>query len=135
MNKLVAANLLILFLFLSGCIMDFLTEIAIIKNKSNKDLLVIHLPDNMMNDSIFKNQYSIGDTVAQGNSLTLAWPNIKTESQPDSVKAFVFVYDLKIAEELMKDSANLEISNKAIIKRLTIQLNKIERPLDTIIVN
>jgi len=114
--------------------MDYQEEIAVIKNNSTKSVIVIERIDGEMNDSIFNNQQFLKDTLLPKKSITLFWPNIRPSSAPDSIKDYIFIYDLGIIESLKDNNKIQEVHKKALLKQLTIQLNKIKYPLDTIII-
>jgi len=121
-------------ILITACYMDYQEEIAVIKNNSTKSVIVIERIDGEMNDSIFNNQQFLKDTLLPKKSITLFWPNIRPSSAPDSIKDYIFIYDLGIIESLKDNNKIQEVHKKALLKQLTIQLNKIKYPLDTIII-
>jgi hypothetical protein len=92
--------------------------------------MIIETPDSIMNDSIFYEKYHLADTLSPNGVLTLTWPNVKPHLVNDSVKEYVFIYDLKLVQQLR--NKKVEMHKKAMLNSIKIQLNQISSPLDTI---
>ena|GEM_PF-4205026 len=86
-------SIAIIFLFAGAYVMDYNSAIALIKNETSDRLLIVTQPVNLMTDSLLYHELFDTDYVETHQSGIVALPNINPRSQPDTVKAYLYVFN------------------------------------------
>ena len=134
MKKQVKIVLIMIFLSLGACNMDYHSDIAVIKNNLPNRLLIAVQPFQLMTDStLFFERFS--ETGVEANrTQVISLPNIKPSFQPDSAKVYLYIFiddsvykyqSLKIMHGILKHS---------FVRKIEIKLNKVKEPVDTFLI-
>jgi len=109
-----------------------LAEVAIIKNNLKSEIIVGIQPDDVMTDSTLYNEYFRKNLIKAGAIETIDIPNRVPGNSDDSEKVYLYVFN----KDSLYKYQNLKIANgiikKAFLRKISIQLNKITSPMDTI---
>jgi hypothetical protein len=112
--------------------MDWQSDIAIIQNDTHNSILVAKQPSVQMTDSILYNERFSTTWINANASHVISLPNIKLSLQPDSAKAYLFVFNCDSVDKYQSLKKTKGIMKSAFIRKIEIQLNKVKEPLDTI---
>jgi hypothetical protein len=118
-------------IFISSC--DWQAKIALIKN-NNKDTISCLIWDKQpLTDSLlYYDKVYIKDWIPPDSSGTITLPNRQLKKAPDSVKTYIYVFDVDSINKYRKMNPSKGILKHSLLKKIIIQLNKVKEPLDTI---
>ena len=118
-------------ILVSSC--DRQAKIAIVKNNT-KDTVSCWIWDKQpLTDSLLYNdKVYIKDWISPDTFGTIVLPNRNLKKAPDSVKTYVYVFDVDSINKYRKTDPSSGILKHSLLKKIIIQLNKVNEPLDTI---
>jgi hypothetical protein len=132
MKELIKITILTGIFFFSACVMDFQSDIAIIKNNTSSRLLIAKQPDEIMTDSTLYNERFSKTWIEANQTQFVILHNIKLSGQPDSVKTYLYVFNCDSVYKYQSLKKMKGIVQHTFIRKIEIQLNKVKVPLDTI---
>jgi len=134
MQKLtsVKTSIITIMLFFSACVMDYKSNIALVKNNTSGRLLIAIQPFELMTDSTLYYGLFSKAWVEVNQTQFVILPNIRPSAQPDSAKAYLFVFKEDSVYKYQTLKKMRGIIEHSFIRKIEIQLNKVKEPLDTI---
>ena len=130
--------LVFLAIALSGCAMDVHIGICILKNNTQNDIVAACWDSSPMQDSLLYNdRVYMPNYIKAGAAQSIGGPynHVDVDNDPDSVKAYVYVFSPDSLDKYRKLLNRKGILKQSLLKKIEIQVNKIKEPLDTISVN
>jgi hypothetical protein len=128
-NKLI---LVVLNLFLWGCVMDQKTGIVVVGNETGLPLLVVKQLKEGLKDSIVFHGQIDGTEYGSGEIKTISVSSYGFRSSPNSEKMYLYVFRSDLIDEFRRDNRITGIVQKCLLDKYSIQLNKVTEKLDTI---
>jgi|GEM_PF-6883599 len=131
-------SVLILISFFAFISCDWQADVVVISSKRTDTLAVIiwndgefgPITDNVVYDDLYGWSYLFLPT--ETGMITM--PDRKLRYAPDSKKIDLYIFSLDTATKYQQLKLMPGILNRALIKKVTIQANKITEPVDTIYV-
>lgn len=119
---------------ISGCVMDSKTGIVVINNNTSSSVLIAKLINPNITDSLVflddldKTNLQNGEV----RSIWLPYSNLKSLSSSEKVHFYIFSIDSLVKYRKLKKVQG--IVKSSLIRRFSIQLNKVQDRLDTVYV-
>jgi len=132
--KRIKYNYLILLLpfFICSCYMEKKIEIVVVANDGNSPLLIVKQPDQFMTDSMLYHGYVSETLFHTGEIKTISLPIFSLRSLPDSEKMYLLIFNLDSVRKIRNEQRIDGIVRKSLIKKVSVQLNKVDDDLDTV---
>jgi hypothetical protein len=128
-NKLI---LVVLTLFLWGCVKDQKTGIVVVANETGLPLLIVKQLKEGVTDSIVFHGLFDGIEYGSGEIKTISVSSYGVRSSPNSEKMYLYVFRSDLIDEFRRDNRITGIVQKCLLDKYSIQLNKVTEKLDTI---
>jgi hypothetical protein len=118
--------------FVVGC--DWLNDVAVVKNNSNKPIFIIYTLGKVLTDSSVSSYYkTLKEFVIEpDSSKKIATANRVLKKEPDSSKIYLYIFYVDSLNKYERLSHYKGILKQSLIKSIEIQLNKTKEPIDTI---
>lgn len=127
--------LLFIVLVLGGCVMDRKSGIIVIANDTNSAKLVAKQPIQDITDSLVFSNLLDKDELSSGEIRSIWLPYSNLRNLPSSEKVYFYIFNVDSLEKYRKAKKVDGIIDLCLIKKFSIQLNKVEDQLDTVYVN
>ncbi|WP_316841954.1 hypothetical protein [Pedobacter gandavensis] len=127
-------SVLILVLVISGCVMDRKSEVVAINNNTTSGVLVVQNTNTNIADSLVFNGYVDQIQLSPGEITSIWVPYISIKKLPNSEKTTFSFFNVDSLEKYRKLKKMKGIIKSSLIRKFSIQLNKVQDPVDMVYV-
>jgi hypothetical protein len=124
-------------LICSSCGEELHVKIGYVKNNTNSDLAGVEWGEFISDSVLCHNRINLDYYLQPGLSEELStWPGKgDLNDLPDSSKQYIFIFNLDSLNKYQKLHICEGIVKHCLVKKITIQLNKVKEPMDTVFIN
>jgi len=115
----------------TGCYTHWQSEIVVVNNNTESQILVAKQLNKRMTDSILLTEAFSKNEIDPFSSQTIAVPDMSLNNAPDSEKVFLFIFNVDSLNKY-KEANIKNFVERCLIKTIEIQLNQVKTPIDTI---
>ncbi|HEY2584116.1 MAG TPA: hypothetical protein VGI43_20075 [Mucilaginibacter sp.] len=128
--------IILLYLTLLFTLCDWKSSVAVIKNNTKDTIDVVPWDDRelgLISDSrIYNNRIYMPDVIKPNDYGTITLQSRNFSKAPDSAKIDLYVFSLDSLSRYQKRKLSSNILNHCLLRKVTMQANKITKDLDTI---
>jgi len=109
--------------------------IGYIKNNTNQDIIAADWFKDMNDSLLYNDRIYMGYYIQPKLTETMATGYGGLFGYPDSVKAYIYVFNPDSIDKYRKLKIQKGIFKNSLLKKIVIQVNKAKEPLDTVFIN
>ncbi|MDN3584253.1 hypothetical protein [Mucilaginibacter flavus] len=133
MKRKLSVKALIVLLFMVSCAYN--SKIATVKNNTSSTVACALLKNGIMTDSLLYSDTSyMGYLIQPQHYDTYTLPDSNLTNAPNSAKTYIYILKLDSLNKFRKLKLVNGILTHSLLKKIEVQLNKVQEPVDTIYV-